>query len=359
MGEGAIMKQEDITLTESFWRTAYPNADDAEIAERLELRRQQVAAHAALCAQEEAQDRANLADRAAGQPGEDDSDNDDSDEDLPAAEYTEWDDQGNVIARGWNAHPDRCTHCGAWDENDHMLSCPEHAHQDEQLSGIDALLAARTVIDTFTDEEEGTIEETLSPLTMRVMEPYLAQLASSHRVSTAHGSKCDSCDFKHIFALYYGIPDSREALYFEICPHCWNVHEHVTTRIAPPKPFEDDIPTPREIYEIKYESRLRERDAFHNSVQGRLLKILTDLAASMAGNLNVQTLEELHSRALTGLDEAKGQISQIVSETVKHLTEEQTAGERIAPVRRATSRKSKTASKPSHSNAAGELYAES
>src|SRR5215218_256039 len=118
----------DATLTEAFWRNAYPTADDAEIAERLALRREQVAAHAALCDTEASQDAANLAARA-DQPGDD---------------------------------------------------------SDEDELDIDELLAARTVIREDVDEDEGVIFRVLSPLPISIMQPYFNHLvAAGYHVSTA------------------------------------------------------------------------------------------------------------------------------------------------------------------------------
>jgi hypothetical protein len=86
----------DITLTESFWRETHPDADDAEIALLLSIRQQQVAEHARLCAQEEAQDRANLSARAKA---------------LANDPYDDSDDDS--------------------DENDHMVSCPDYEPQSK------------------------------------------------------------------------------------------------------------------------------------------------------------------------------------------------------------------------------------
>lgn len=156
--------------------------------------------------------------------------------DDDGTEYTEWDEEGNVIARGWNAHPDRCAHCGAWGDDDHMKSCPEH---------ITNILASRTVIETFVDEDEGTLQKTLSPLPQRVMQPVFDKLLSDGYV-LGIGSRavCRGCGHNAAMTLPYAKPGTGEGPFFEVCHSCWNVYETTLERVAAPKPFQDITPDP-------------------------------------------------------------------------------------------------------------------
>lgn len=142
------------------------------------------------------------------------------------SEYTEWDKQGNVIARGWNAHPDRCEHCGAWGEDDHMLSCPDYVHQDKSP------LETRTVIRESVDSEG--ISRTLSPLPIGDMQSVFAALRAAGRVGQHEGSGCClECGGKECMTISYLRPGCTDGDTFEICIQCWMVWEHTYEEFKP------------------------------------------------------------------------------------------------------------------------------
>jgi len=284
----------DITLTESFWRDAYPTADDAEIAQRLTIRSQQIIEHMSLCLNEIKQDLENLKARTAAMVNEavgaDDDDSDDSDD---GTEYVEWDDQGNVIARGWNAHPDRCVHCGAWGEDDHMLSCPEHITQ---------LLASRTVISTFIDEDEGITVKTLSPLPIRLIQPVFDELVAAGYTGTNAGpGLCVGCGKFDATGMDYSRP-SFDPRYFTICLDCSSVHEQVTERFAAPKPFEAVI-TPDPIAQLLASRTVIESDAFEADHR---FNVLSPLPISVIQPSIMNLIEAGYQVSHTGTETCKG-----------------------------------------------------
>jgi hypothetical protein len=220
--------QHDITLTESFWRQACPNDTDAEIEQRLSIRREQVANHTALCATEAAQDAINLQARA-DQP-------DDTDDEEFCAEYVEWNESGEVIARGWNAHPDRCAHCGAWGDEAHMASCPDYEHLDDKpaaaLCGISPAMRARFVTDIVA-YDKGDTWANLSPVKFSAFREELELLKSQGYVPNDTEESfipCAVCGCKHQISTTYvkavnGRKDWDHQRSFKLCSLCFHVTE--------------------------------------------------------------------------------------------------------------------------------------
>lgn len=182
----------DITLTEAFWRERYPDADDAEIAQRLSNRCEQIADHAVRCTVEEAQDRANLAARA-DQPDDDRDEDEDSDNEfLP---------------------------CGC-----HYTDCTCTGFEAEPT--LDELLASRTVIESYTSKEG--VHKTYSGLTISAMEPAFKQLTAVGYIAKAQGDgRCPGCG-ANCHHVSYDLPDQQNGPFFNICFQCCKVYEQAS-----------------------------------------------------------------------------------------------------------------------------------
>jgi hypothetical protein len=195
-----------------------------------------------------------------------------SDDAQPGAEYTEWDNEGNVIARGWNAHPDRCVHCGAWGAEDHMAACPDHEPQDVIAAakngdmelfkrilygkapaqfGLTSEMKARKVRKKYNSNHEFLMLDLVAvpfPVFLKELELLKAQgYVAYDAPAWASTNGCPACGCNHgtgadyAVALPHGGVDLSQQRSFGICISCFMVTEwvdvdfpvhHQTTRKA-------------------------------------------------------------------------------------------------------------------------------
>jgi hypothetical protein len=216
MGEGAIMtriEDIDITLTESFWREACPKDTDAEIAERLALRRVQVAEHAARCAREAAQDIANLQARADYTDGNDCDDEDQDDTDYQTGKDANMNiDQYTQIVTG--AAP--------------------------AAVGILPSMLSRTVTSVIDEEvcdrNIASAYAQLSPVSFPVLQTEL-KLLQAQGCTLEHVEKslmpCSACGYETGIATTYvkhrkdGSRDWGSCRVFHICGFCFHAVENI------------------------------------------------------------------------------------------------------------------------------------
>lgn len=113
-------------------------------------------------------------------------------------------------------------------------ACREHAHElamqlmrDAHQPTLDELLASRTVIGSYTNDE--CICKVYSGLPISVMEPTFKRLISAGYIAeNAGGHKCPGCGAKGCAGVIYELPGHLDGPYFDVCLQCLQVYEQVS-----------------------------------------------------------------------------------------------------------------------------------
>lgn len=189
------------------------------------------------------------------------------------------------------------------------------SEETARLALINEALKSRTIIETFTDEDEGTHSHVLSPLHISLMQPVfdLHKAAGLEPQNGGH-SKCRECGSRTGASLDYALPGEVFGHFYELCLSCWNVWETVIERFAEPKPIEDipdPIPTRDEKYEAYKAKSAADFEVFKTTPRGQfttmfvgLYNTLCDLDSSPA-LLSPDEMADMIRRISLACDQSK------------------------------------------------------